>query len=216
MIVSRRTEIRFRTISPSPTDAYAPVISTAWSTSKGSRWIASGFPVKKLSASGEAGTRLQPWVFRNKQGRPLHQNWSHLKLFRLLKGAGVRQVRFHDLRHSFASLLLQNSESPVYVKDQMGHSSIQVTVDLYGHLIPGGNIQAVDRLDSATPAHPRQPFPARFLQIDRLYKQLQREGMGWMTGFEPATSGSTIRRSNQLSYTHHEGKCAEYDRCGKE
>ncbi len=29
--------------------------------------------------------------------------------------------------------------------------------------------------------------------------------MGWMTGFEPATSGSTIRRSNQLSYTHHEG-----------
>jgi hypothetical protein len=32
---------------------------------------------------------------------------------------------------------------------------------------------------------------------------LREEGMGWMTGFEPATSGSTIRRSNQLSYTHH-------------
>ena len=32
--------------------------------------------------------------------------------------------------------------------------------------------------------------------------------MGWMTGFEPATSGSTIRRSNQLSYTHHCGKQA--------
>ncbi len=30
------------------------------------------------------------------------------------------------------------------------------------------------------------------------------KSMGWMTGFEPATSGSTIRRSNQLSYTHHE------------
>ena len=38
--------------------------------------------------------------------------------------------------------------------------------------------------------------------------------MGWMTGFEPATSGSTIRRSNQLSYTHHEGNCAECNRCG--
>jgi integrase len=48
-------------------------------------------------------------------------------------------VRFHDLRHTFASLLLQNGESVLYVKDQMGHSSIQVTVDLYGHLIPGGN-----------------------------------------------------------------------------
>jgi integrase len=77
----------------------------------------------------------------------------------------VRQVRFHDLRHTFASLLLQNGESPVYVKEQMGHCSIQVTVDVYGQLIPGGNKQAVDRLDlvledrslrpeSATPAQP--------------------------------------------------------------
>ena len=66
----------------------------------------------------------------------------------LLKQAGVRRVRFHDLRHTFASLLLQNGESPVYVKEQMGHSSIQITVDLYGHLIPGGNKQAVDRLDA--------------------------------------------------------------------
>ncbi len=57
-------------------------------------------------------------------------------------------MRFHDLRHTFASLLLQQGESSVYVKDQMGHSSIQVTVDLYGHLIPGGNRQAVDQLDS--------------------------------------------------------------------
>ncbi len=57
-------------------------------------------------------------------------------------------MRFHDLRHTFASLLLQNGESPVYVKEQMGHSSIQVTVDCYGHLIPGGNKQAVDRLDT--------------------------------------------------------------------
>ena len=48
-------------------------------------------------------------------------------------------MRFHDLRHSFASMLLQQGESPVYVKEQLGHSSIQITVDCYGHLIPGGN-----------------------------------------------------------------------------
>jgi len=65
----------------------------------------------------------------------------------LLKKAGLRRVRFHDLRHSFASLLLQQGESPVYVKEQLGHSSIQITVDCYGHLIPGGNKQAVDKLD---------------------------------------------------------------------
>jgi hypothetical protein len=64
-----------------------------------------------------------------------------------LTDAGLRRVRFHDLRHSFASLLLQNGERLTYVKEQMGHSSINVTVDIYGHLVPGGNRQAVDRLD---------------------------------------------------------------------
>jgi integrase len=74
------------------------------------------------------------------------------KLFdRLLVDAKLRRVRFHDLRHSFASLLLQNGESPTYVKEQMGHSSIKVTVDIYGHLVPGGNRQAVDKLDDVTP-----------------------------------------------------------------
>ena len=42
-----------------------------------------------------------------------------------------------------------NGESPAYVKEQMGHSSIQVTVDLYCHWIPRSNRQAVDRLDEA-------------------------------------------------------------------
>jgi integrase len=59
----------------------------------------------------------------------------------------MRRVRFHDLRHTFASLLIAQGESLAYVKEQMGHSSIQVTVDIYGHLVPGGNRQAVDKLD---------------------------------------------------------------------
>lgn len=75
-------------------------------------------------------------------------NIRNLIFYGLLKKAGLSQVRFHDLRHSFASLLLQQGERPVYVKEQMGHSSIQVTVDCYGHLIPVGNKQALDRLDT--------------------------------------------------------------------
>ena len=73
---------------------------------------------------------------------------------KLLENAELRRVRFHDRRHTFASLLLQNGESRVYVKEQMGHSSIQVTVDIYGPLIPGANRQAVDRLDHATGRNP--------------------------------------------------------------
>jgi integrase len=70
---------------------------------------------------------------------------------RMLKKAKLRDMRFHDIRHSFASLLLSNGESPVYVKEQLGHSSIQMTVDIYGHLIPSSNRQAVNALDENAP-----------------------------------------------------------------
>jgi len=53
------------------------------------------------------------------------------------------------LRHTYASLLIQAGESLAYVRDQLGHHSIQVTVDIYGHLAPEGNKEAVDRLDDA-------------------------------------------------------------------
>ncbi len=59
-------------------------------------------------------------------------------------------MRLHDLQHTYASLLIQQGESLAYVQQQLGHSSIQVIVDVYGHLIPGANWVAVDRLD----AHP--------------------------------------------------------------
>jgi len=41
------------------------------------------------------------------------------------------------LRHTFASQLIQNGESLAHIRDQLGHSSIAVTVDVYGHLVPG-------------------------------------------------------------------------------
>lgn len=46
-----------------------------------------------------------------------------------------------------ASLLIQQSESLAYVRDQLGHHSIKLTVDTYGHLAPGGNRATVDKLD---------------------------------------------------------------------
>jgi site-specific recombinase XerC len=62
--------------------------------------------------------------------------------------AKIRRRRFHDTRHTFASILLMNGESPAYVKEQLGHSSIKITVDVYGHFIPGANRQAVNKLPS--------------------------------------------------------------------
>ena len=59
-------------------------------------------------------------------------------------------IRVHDIRHTYASLLLTQGESLHYVKEQMGHASIQTTVDEYGHLVPGSNRNAVNRLDDPT------------------------------------------------------------------
>jgi integrase len=81
-----------------------------------------------------------------------------------LERAGLRRFRFHELRHTFGSLLIQDGATLAYVKEQMGHSSIQITVDTYGHLVAGANISWVDRLDaqqpSATQAQPRASQPA--------------------------------------------------------
>jgi integrase len=70
----------------------------------------------------------------------------------VLRKAKLRKIRFHDLRHSYASWLIANKESLAYIRDQLGHSSIQITVDLYGHLVPGENREAVNRLDAPQPA----------------------------------------------------------------
>ena len=91
------------------------------------------------------------WVFCNEEGRPIWKSdFERRVLHRVLKAAGLRRIRFHDLRHTFASRLIQNGESLAYVRDQMGHHSIKVTVDIYGHLVPGANRAAVDRLDATS------------------------------------------------------------------
>jgi len=58
-------------------------------------------------------------------------------------------TRFHDLRHFFASQLIANGETAAFVRDQMGHSSIQVTFDTYGHLFPGRGKEASGRYEKA-------------------------------------------------------------------
>ena len=52
------------------------------------------------------------------------------------------------MRHAFVSLLIQQGESLAYVRDQMGHHSITITVNTYGHLVPGANKAVVDKLDN--------------------------------------------------------------------
>jgi integrase len=117
----------------------------AWKVQKAGVALSKGEPFGNLMFPSEKGTFRDP---------------SHVvrDLRTVLKKAGLRRIRFHDLRHTYASLLLQNRESPVYVKEQLGHHSIQITVDTYGHLVPGANREAVNRLDDLL-EKPAEPAP---------------------------------------------------------
>jgi integrase len=111
---------------------------------------------RKAEALHKGWGQVPEWVFCGEDGKPLDgDNLRHRVFYRVLAKAGLRRLRFHDLRHTYASLLIQNGESLAYVRDQLGHASIQLTVDTYGHLVPGANRQAVDRLDDATERNPQ-------------------------------------------------------------
>ena len=107
---------------------------------------------RKKEALAKGWGIVPVWVFCNEEGGHLDgDNLRSRVFYKVLEKAGLRWLRIHDLRHTFASLLIQQGESLAYVRDQLGHHSIQITVDTYGHLIPGANRAAVNRLDDDLP-----------------------------------------------------------------
>jgi integrase len=92
----------------------------------------------------EAKTNL---VFCTDRGTALHaSNFERRHFFPALERAGVRRVRFHDLRHTCATLLLGAGENPKVVSELLGHSSVRVTLDLYAHTMPGMGKAAAARM----------------------------------------------------------------------
>jgi integrase len=63
-----------------------------------------------------------------------------------LKRANLPNIRFHDLRHTFATLMLQNGEHPKVVQEMLGHATIAITMDTYSHVLPNMQRDAVARL----------------------------------------------------------------------
>jgi integrase len=102
---------------------------------------------RAIAAEALKAGRPMEWVFPGEGGGPIEASWLRKRFESCLKKAGLRHVPFHALRHSFASQLLGLGESVAYVQAQLGHASIVMTVDTYGHLIPGANRKAVNRLD---------------------------------------------------------------------
>ena len=82
----------------------------------------------------------QDLVFPNTQGRPAcHDNVVKRHFEPALKRAGFRHVSFHSLRHTNASMRISAGQNIKYIQTQLGHSSIQITLDIYGHLFNDAN-----------------------------------------------------------------------------
>lgn len=120
--------------------------------------------IRQLQAMN-AGEEVSPWVFLSPEGLRWDERNLRRSFYRCLDKAGIRQVRFHDLRHTYASLMAEAGAPPKYVQKQLGHSSFQVTMDVYSHLFPDGSREWVAKLDgpvsrpSVTGESATQPQP---------------------------------------------------------
>jgi len=118
------------------------------------------FTKQKRKALKEGLDHIPELVF-HANGKVIEQNSIRRVFKTVLRKAGLREIRFHDLRHTFASLLLSKGESPVYVKEQLGHHSIQMTVDIYGKWIQTKREVGVNRLDTQQCATYAQPAKSK-------------------------------------------------------
>ncbi len=88
-------------------------------------------------------------VFCNSKGKPLDPDSLVKRHFiPTLKRAKIKRVRFHDLRHTNTALRIEENQNIKYIQNQLGHASIQTTLDRYGHLIKNVNTEQAKKLDN--------------------------------------------------------------------
>lgn len=106
---------------------------------------------RQAEAMLKAGEKWQhnDYVFCTSIGTHLNPSKDILdQLKKLLEKAGLPDIRFHDLRHSAATLLLSEGVHPKVVQEILGHSQISMTMDIYSHVLPNMQKDAMSKLDS--------------------------------------------------------------------
>ncbi len=106
--------------------------------------------VRQLEAKLKAGPAWQEhdYVFCTSVGTHIHPSKDILDpLKKLLEKADLPNIRFHDLRHSSATLLLSAGIHPKVVQEILGHSQISMTMDIYSHVLPNMQQDAMSRLN---------------------------------------------------------------------
>jgi integrase len=103
----------------------------------------------QIEASGDLYDD-QGLVFTTEVGTPINpSNLRQRSLAPLLKKAGLSHIRFHDLRHTCATLLLSKGVHPKFVQELLGHATIAITLDTYSHVLPGMGDQTAAAMEDA-------------------------------------------------------------------
>jgi integrase len=88
-------------------------------------------------------------VFPNQSGNPLdHGYMLRHHFWPALKAAELPKIRFNNIRHTYASLLIEQGENIKYIQNQLGHASPMLTLHVYGHLMKPVNQEAAVRLEN--------------------------------------------------------------------
>lgn len=90
------------------------------------------------------------------KGTPVYPSDIDRDFVQVIKETGLPRIRFHDLRHTHATILLRLGEHPKVVAERLGHSSVTVTLDTYSHVLPDMQRGLVDRLEEAIRATKRR------------------------------------------------------------
>jgi integrase len=108
---------------------------------------------ERESLSLHLGRLLKPddLVFSNIEDKPIDPGVLSHSFARIVKQVGLQGVRFHDLRHTFASLMLLRGAKPKVISEALGHSSVAFTMDVYSHIIEGMQSDAMALLDEVLP-----------------------------------------------------------------
>ena len=89
-------------------------------------------------------------MFATEIGTPLNRHNLTQRSFRpLLARAGFPQIRFHDLRHTCATILLSRGIHDKFVQELLGHATIAITLDTYSHVLPGMSNSTANAMDEA-------------------------------------------------------------------
>ncbi len=155
----------------------------------------------KLSQPKSEPTDL---VFASPSGQPVYRGTLYKQGFLpTLRRAKLPRIRFHDLRHTYASLLIDQGENPKYIQTQMGHSSIKITMDIYGHLMEKVNVKSASRLAKTVFGEVPDEHGSKMVANGDLEERETSKSLNSGASGGIKTHGPRIRNPEPQEYSHN-------------